>query len=49
MGYWVAHRLPRFHCRILDPTNLNSNLLTMQTVSNFNDQVVLGSGPDEVV
>ena len=48
MGYWVAHRLPRFLCRILDPTNLNLNQRTMQTVYSFNIQVVLGLEPDEV-
>ena len=49
MGYWVAHRFPRFLCPILDPTNLNFNLRTMQTVFNFTNQVVLGLEPDDVV
>ena len=49
MGYWVAHRFPGFLCQILDPTNLNFNLRTMQTVFNFNNQVVLVLGEDEVV
>ena len=49
MEYWVAHRLPRYLCRILDPTNLTFNQRTMQTVFNYNNQVVLVLGPDEVV
>ena len=48
MGYWVAHRLPRFFCRILDPTTLNHNQRTMQTVYSFNNQEGLVLGPDEV-
>ena len=37
-----------FLCRILDPKNRNSNLLTMQTVSNFHNKVVLGLEPDDI-
>ena len=37
-----------FLCRILDPMNPNANLLTMQTVSNFHNMVVLGSELGEV-
>ena len=37
-----------FLCRILDPVNSNSNLLTMQTASNFNKKVVLGLEQVEV-
>ena len=37
-----------FLCRLLDPMNPNSNLLTMQTASNFHNKVVLGLERDEV-
>ena len=37
-----------FLCRILDPMNPNSNLLTMQTASNFHRKVLLGLELGEV-
>ena len=37
-----------FLCRILDPMNTKSNLLNMQTASNFHNKVVLGLERDEV-
>ena len=46
IGLLIA--FPEFLCRILDPMNPNSNLLTMQDVSNFHNKVVLGLEQDEV-